>query len=833
MKNTFLHSSFIIGLTLVLAVLFCSDLQAQRPAGAGARAASGSISGVIVDKDDNTEIPTAAIAIWSERDSSLVTGAVSLADGSFKVEGLRPGSYYAKVSFLGYQTASVSDIEISGRTPNVDLGTVFLLTDAQQLAEVEVEAEREFVEVAIDRTVYNTADSPMSAGGSASDVLETIPSVEVDIDGNLSLRGNANVAVLINGRPSPVQGDALSSYLQSLSAEMVEKIEVIPNPSAKYEPDGMAGILNIVMKKNTSAGLSGSVTSALGTSDNYNVSGNLNYQQGKLNIFSSYGFRHSSRDGGGDRFTENRFRDPVDLVEQLEDQERLRDSNNAQLTVDYSLSDMNTLTFSGNVSHRAGDESELNIYDTLDQTRTPLSGFNRIALGEETDLDGEIGLAFRRVTSPGQHELTIEAKLEREVEDENGVFTENDTFLNNASVDLLRERQNNEVDENGSEGKLNIDYMRPVGLSGRFEVGGVSRIIDLNNNLFSETYNEDAGAYLPDLNLNNEFDYRRLDNAAYAIYGHDLGKIKTQIGVRAEQSNTTFSLLTTEESFDNNTFSYFPSAFATYEISPAKTFKLSYSKRINRPRTRMLNPFSSQDDAFSRRVGNPYIKPEYTHSMEAGYTQFTETASFTLTPFYRKTIDAFSRVQTIDGNGVITLTYENFDTRESWGSEFITTYRIGRKFNAFANITAFQVVSDGTNVNEDLTNKAFGWSGRMNASYAVTPSLDIQYSQYYRAPMKIEYGRMEAFHRGNLAIKQKLMDDKASLSFRMNDIFGTMKFKLYRDSPEFYMSMDRVFDARVAYVSFQYNFGKSPKRRQNSGGRPDGGGGGGDMEMEG
>ena len=727
-----------ISLATFIFLFLQSELFAQGRPGGGRPASTGTVSGLILEDGAETPIPTAAVALWAARDSSLVTGAVTTEDGRFSISGIRQGAYYVRISFLGYVTESVSNIKIDSQNKNVDIGTVFLKADAKQLAEVNVEAERDFVEIGIDRTVYNTEDQIASTGGSASEVLETIPSVEVDIDGNISLRGNQNVAILINGRPAPVSGDALASYLQGLSGELVERIEVIPNPSAKYEPDGMAGILNIVLKKNSQAGLSGSITSALGTSDNYNASGNLNYQKGALNVFSSYGFRHSSRDGGGDRYRENRYLDPLEVLEQIEDGERISDSNNANVVLDYSLSDKNTVSVSSALSYRDGTEGEVNLYDTSLFNGPLTSQFDRISDGLETDLNTDLGLTFRRVLDPGKHELVVEFGAELEKEDEDGIFTENDLYISTTPIELLK--QNNEVDELEREAELNIDYTRPVGDFGRFETGGVSRLIKINNTFFSETFDPDQGAYQPDTDLNNEFNYDRFDNAAYAIYGHDFGRVKTQVGLRAEQSNTDFELVTTDENFDNNIFSLFPSAFAVYELSPSRSFKLSYSKRINRPRTRSLNPFSSQDDAFNVRRGNPYLKPEYVHSYEAGFTNFTERSSLTIQPYYQKTIDAFSRIQTLDDNGVTTLTTENFDTRENYGLEVISTFKLGSRFSANGSVNFYRLITDGSNVDSDLTNDALGWSGRVNATYTVTPSLDVQFSQFYRSPIDIEFG---------------------------------------------------------------------------------------------
>lgn len=788
-----------------------------RPGGA---AMNGKISGTIVDKDNGKAIPTTTIAIWRAADSTLVTGAVTLDDGSFGIDGLRPGQYYARVSFVGYESFHVSDIVLKPGQMEAKLGTVKLVSDSQMLDEVEVTAERDFVEIGIDRTVYNTKDQLVSAGGSASDVLGNIPSVEVDIDGNVSLRGNQNVAVLINGRPTPMSGDALTGYLQGLPAEVIERVEVIPNPSAKYEPDGMAGILNIVLAKNREIGLSGGVTLSAATQGNYSASTNIGIQRGPINFFTTYGFRYGDREGEGERYWLDRLSDPEFALDQSSFDNRQSVSHNLNTTLDYNLSEKSTLTLGGTISHRGGERDGLTAYSELAAQQVLSNRFDRESLQDNLDLSTEYRLGYRWTADPGSHELNIEAEYEEEWEEDDGSYMEEAYDLTDMALTSISEQQKDLQDENNREVSFLIDYTRPLGEVSKLEVGMRSELNLLHSDFFSETLNLETGQFEADVNLNNTFDYDQQVHAAYGILGTEVGRFGAQGGVRLEQALTTFNLKTTNEAFENNYFSVFPSAYLTYKLTDTRTLKLAYSKRINRPRTggrfNQLNPFNSNEDPYNIRVGNPYLKPEYVHAFEFSFTQFTKATSLTLTPYFRHTVDVIRFYQRFE-EGVSVLTFENFDTSNSWGAEVIGTFRQGRKFNAYASFNAYKVVTDGSNVDTGLSNNALGFSTRFNGTYNISPSLDMQFSYFYRAPMNIENGRMAAMQSANLALRQKLFNDKANLSLRVSDIFGTMGFSMLRDDTRFFQEMNRSFQAQGIGINFSYNFGKQSKRNRSRG----------------
>lgn len=825
--KTILKTGFWLGMAAWLAVpALAQDRQQMRERMQQMRI--GEVRGTVVDDDTGEPLASATVALWSVRDSSLVTGVVADVNGAFVIDQLFPGRYYAKVSFLGFLPETIDGIALPRDAPKRDLGTIRLQPDAQQLEGIEVTSQRETVEFGLDRTVYNTRDQVVTAGGSASEVLQNIPSVEVDIDGKLSLRGNQNVAVQINGKPAPVRGDFLATFLQQLPGDAIERIEVIPNPSAKYDPDGMAGIINIVLKQDADLGLSGGVTVGAATGDKYNASGNVNFQRGKFSLYTSYGFRYDDRTSLGENLREDFFRNPTTILDQDNDGIRNRVSHLLSANTDYRLSDKGTLSASALVTLRQGSDEEAVAYlfqNAADGSQ--LNVYNRGTDGDEDGFNMDYSLGYKHIVTPREHEFSADLRYNHSAEDDFELFNQQYTLLDGNPSDLLI-RQQTTLDALTDEGELQVDYVRPLG---RFalEAGGKSTLRRLDNTFYSESFDADLGVFQPDVNLNNAFIYDEQVHAVYGILSTDLGAFSVQGGLRAEQAFTDFSLETTNEAFDNNYFSLFPSAFVSYKLTEGSQLKASYSKRINRPRTRQLNPFTSFDDPLNLRVGNPALNPEYTHAFEVGYQWFNRIGSLSLTPFFRRTVDTIERFKSLDpGTGVSTLTFRNFDTRDSYGAEVVGSLRLGQKINSFASFSAYRVVTDASNVGDDLSNNAFSWSVRGNVSWQVRRGLDVQAFAFYRAPFEIAQGRISSFFITNFAVRQQLMGDKASLSLRLSDPFDQMRFR-FEIADQFYAQESfRKRESRVLYLTFTYNFGSNNDRNRNRnrdrGGMDEGGG---------
>lgn len=773
----------------------------------------GTIEGRVVGADTGSPLATATVAIWALPDSVLVTGAIADVSGAFEISPLDPGKYYLEASFVGYAPFRSEPFEISAAARRVSLDQIKLAPDAAELEGVEVVAERAAVAFEIDRTVYNTRDQISASGGNATDLLQNIPSVEVDIDGNISLRGNQNVGILINGRPAPARGDALTSFLQQLSAEMIERIEVIPNPSAKFDPEGMAGMLNIVLKEGSELGTSGGLTLGAGSTGEYNASGNLNLQKGKLTVFSNYGFRSSERNSSGYTFRENRFLDPLTFLEQ--DSFGLRESRShvANLNMDYAFDKQNTLSGSALFSTRSGSSNNSNQYLELADLSNPTGRYDRLAFGDGSGTNLDFSSAFSRVLERNQNEFTAEIRFNRSTNDDLDAFEEQVLSLGDGMMVDVRNQARERLDIAQSEWTGQFDLIRPVG-GLKLESGYKGTLAAMDNTLFSESQ-DGAGRFVADATRNNTFDYQEQVHAAYGLVSGSLGPLDLQGGVRVEQVLTAFDLATTNESFDNDYRSFFPSGIVSWKPSPMRQVKLSYSKRVNRPRTSMLNPFTTSSDPQNLFVGNPYLKPQYTHAFELGLQQFSRTGSLSLTPYFRRTVDEMERFKTVSGDGTSTTTWRNFDQSDSYGAEIVGSIRFGRKFSGFASFNAYRVVTDASSLGEDLASSDLSWSTRANLSWNVREGLDLQGFWFYRAPREVAQGRIASFQVANLSVRQKLLNDKASLSLRVSDPFNQMGFSFELDSPTFYQLGERNWESRRATLTFTYNFGQAPKQRRN------------------
>ena len=780
-------------------------------AGGGPPAPTGTISGSVVDGESSEAVGTATVAVWQAQDSTLVTGAVSDAAGAFRIDRLRPGRYYVEVSFVGYAKQRTPILTLTPGEPRADLGVIRLAPDLALLDGVEVTAERADVSFEIDRTVYNTRDQLASAGGSATDLLQNIPSVEVDVDGNVSLRGSQNVAILINGKPSPVRGEFLTTFLQQIPAGSIERVEVIPNPSAKYDPDGMAGILNIVLKQDADLGTSGGLTLGLGTNDRYNASGNLNVQKGKLTLFANYGFRYENRESEGYNFRENRFRDPLTFVEQDNAGLRNRVSHLLNTTADYALGDRNVLSASALLTRRTGENEDVNNYAQLGTARDLTGRYDRLSESTSSGFNMDYTLAFNRTVEPSRNELSAELRYNRSRGDELDALSQRRLTLDGDLADDTPDLQTNDLDTRDSEWTLQTDYTRPLGKA-KLETGFKGTLRQIDNAFYSETFAYSQDAFMPDVDLNNEFVYDEQVYAGYGILSSSLGPFEMQAGLRAEQALTTFDLTTTGEAFENDYVSFFPSAFLAYKVGQTRQVKASYSKRIQRPRTRQLNPFTSFTDPLNLRVGNPQLQPEYIHAFEVAFQQFSKRGSLSLTPYFRRTVDKMQRYKTVDDTGVSTLTFRNFDRSDSYGAEVIGSVRLGKKLSGFASFNAYKVVTDGSNVDADLANDAVSWSTRMSATWQVRTGLDVQLFYFYRAPIDVAQGRISSFSVANVSVRQKLLNDKAALSLRVSDPLDRMGFRFEVADDTFYQLGERRWESRAAYLSFTYNFGKPPRR---------------------
>jgi ferric enterobactin receptor len=788
-----------------------------RPGGPGGAAgmaaaaqaqAGGEIRGSVRDAQSGAALAGASIAVRRSADSVLVTGAVARSDGAFRIEGLRPGTYYLRVSRLGYNTATVSRVVVTGPAAVADAGTVRLAAGAVGLQGVTATAERATVVSTPDRTVVSTKDMPAVTGGNATDVLRNVPGVDVDGDGKVSLRGNQNVAIQINGRPAPLTGDALTNFIKQLPANLVDRVEVVPNPSAKYDPDGMGGILNIVLKQNTDLGTSGGFTLGAGTGDKYNGSGNLGTQRGPLTLFGSYGFNREARDAEGYSLREQHEGGvPQSFIEQFSSGDFANTSHTVNGNGELKLGRLNVLNGSFMLNARAGNQDSGNGVTLMNGSHGVTGEYQLLTDGRARGLSTDYVLGFKRTLQPQRNEMSGQVHFNRSRDRFLSSFTAvpGDIFTPDLAGDSRNDLSNvtRQLD-------WQADFTRQILTSTRLEAGYKGILRRLGNEYTSDSIF--GGVADPSLRLTNDFTYDESVQAGYALLTQNITpKFSLQGGLRAERATTTFRLANDPTEYPNDYTSFFPSAAATLQVGQKDQVRFSYSKRINRPNTFQLNPFPMVQDRNNVFVGNPGLKPEYTHALEASFTHATQFGSLTVTPFYRHTVNAVRRYQAFGTDGVDTTTFANLATANSYGTDANMQLRLG-KLSGFVGASAYKIVTDGSNVQSSLGANTFTWSARGSLNFKLSPSTDVQWFQFYRPAMTTEQGRVGAMSMANVAVRQKL-SDKASLNLRVADPFDMMRFSFTASSPSFSQVQRRQFNARAVYLSFSYNFGHPPRLR--------------------
>lgn len=786
------------------------------PPGAQPPVAAGEVKGVIVAADSSgLAVARPAVGVRSKADGKLVAGTYGGEDGSFRIQGLRPGTYYLRVSGIGFQPANTPEFTITPAAPIADAGSIKLQRVSVTLQAVQVTGEKPTMVVEPDRNTYKAKDVAPAASN-ASDVLQATPSVEVDGDGKVSLRGNENVAIQINGRPTPIKGTQLAAYLKQIPANIVERIEVVPNPSAKYDPEGMAGIINIVLKANADLGLSGGVNTGFATPSRFNTGVNAGYQQGALTLFGTYGYNADDRgiSGINDRLRFDPTGSPMSYTNQDIDGRNNNGGHNFTGNIDYKLTDKDVVSNSLSLNRRHGNDANLGGYIELDANQAFLDRYVIDRNAKSRGLVVDNSLSWKHTIEPRKHELSTEVRFNRTRDEDNTL--------------LWREPQNADGTSSGPsiEGEVDatnaltrqltaqVDYTRPLTAKTKLETGlkETDRWLDREFNVFKDALGN--GTWTPS-NLSNTFQFDEKVHAGYGVLSQSVGKFDLQAGLRAERASRNFDLAGAQ-AIPYDYTSLFPSGVIMYKPSEQSQIKVSYSRRIRRPGTQELNPFPVFFDQQNVFIGNPRLNPEYTDAFEFGLSKSGQLGTIQLSPFYRHTTDVIrvdlNTADTVDNREVTTISFKNLDKSDSWGTDLNGNLRLGPKLNAFGGFNIFKLVTDGGSQSA-LSSNAITWSYRLNATTQLNPTVILQANYFYRAPVKIEKGRFSAMQMTTLTLRKKLDGDNMSVAVRFQDPFNTMKFRIKAGDDNLEQITARRFGVRATYFTFQWNYGKPPRVR--------------------
>ena len=813
----------------------------QRPT--GQRAAPITISGTVFDKETGQPLEYATLVLQSVRRPEMVTGGISGLDGKFSVE-TTPGQYNVRVEYLSYKTFELKEQTYRS---SVDLGNIQLEIDAQQLADVVVVGERTTVELRLDKKVYNVGQDLTVRGGSVTDVLDNVPSVTVDVEGNISLRGNESVRILINGKPSALSGLSPQA-LQQLPAESIERVEVITNPSARYDAEGTAGILNIILKQSKTAGVNGSVNVFAGYPDNFGGALSLNLRREKFNVFTTTTLRYRDAPGNAE-FDQENFDDAgntVSFQDEIRQYQRQDNSFNTNIGFEYFFSDKSSITNSLVIRNSDGENTVDIDFFNFDEVRNPTILRNRFTNEDETDENVQYSVNYKKSFDRDGHELTIDYQYSTGNEIENSIINE---IVLGETIELPTEQTIN--DETQINQLAQFDYVLPFGKDNQsqFEMGYRGTF---NNFITDFDFGIlENGILNRDPNFSNELKYKEYVNAAYVQLGTKVKKFSVLSGLRMEASDIGIELVDTQEVTNKDYVNWFPSLFFGYEFSETEQVTLSYSRRLRRPRSRFINPFPSRSSNTNLFQGNPDLDPTFTNSFDLGYLKRWEKITFTTSGYFNRSTGVFQFITQETGNfvqienpddpdnpvlvPVQARTPINLATDKRFGIEFTTSYTPKRDWRITWNLNLFQQQLRGdytyTNfLNEEITQNFdadnFTWFTRISAKVPLPGSIDFQTNLFYRGPNKDAQNTNKGILSTNLAFSKDVVKDKATLSLNVSDLFNSRKRRTETITNTVATYSEFQWRERQITLSFLYRFNQ-PQNQRNRNGR-----GGGEEEFE-
>jgi iron complex outermembrane recepter protein len=766
------------------------------------------ISGSIVNRDTKLPVEYATVAVQSMRDGKIISGTIANKQGTFTVDKLPPGRFRLKITFLSYKAAYVDSILVTPREPEKNVGQVQLEPSITKTDEVKVTADRELVQYAVDRKVYSMEKDITSVGGTAVDVLQNIPSVTVDVDRTISLRGSTNLTILIDGKPSTMSG---STVLDQIPSENIDRIEVITNPSARFDADGTAGIINIVLKKNQLAGYNGTVTLNAGTGDKYNGSANINYRLDNVNLFANYSYNSNIYWFRGTAVQENTLRENF-TIDQISTGRFTSRSHFARAGLDWTIDDVQTLSVSGSYNPRVSPRTNTTSYDFVDSLNREYDRQVRDNLWINQGYNVEANTSYKYIFGP-QHFLSADVRYSEGVSTEN-LFAQQTYLVPHPFYGLLW-LQNTRNPTTTRLWVIQSDYEQTFAGGYKLEAGVKTNIRAIDNDFLSES-KLGAEDFKTDVNLTNRFMYDEQVYAAYATFAGGIGSFGYSAGLRAEQTFYTANQITTRQRLDSSYLSLFPSVALKYKLPDEHEFGLAYSRRINRPVTEQLNPFTQFNDPYNLQFGNPTLRPEFINSFELSYLKFWEHLTLNLTAFYRQTDGVISRFRTVSPEGITSTTFRNFNTMQAGGAELTAQYEAFKwwRINLMGSYFLNRINAD--NLQGGLQNQGFGGNLRFISNMRLPEGIDFQVTYFYFLPTVLAQGVMQPIHGADIALKKDFLEDnRLSVALRVSDLFDTRQFGILTQGVGFEQDFVRKRESRILNLSVSYRFsGGAPNDQQ-------------------
>ncbi|MDG1029130.1 MAG: TonB-dependent receptor [Flavobacteriaceae bacterium] len=788
------------------------------------------LTGIVLDQETQQTLEYATISLKNTKNPDRLQGGITGFDGKFMVD-VFPGTYDISIEYIGFDRFTKTGVLIKS---SMDLGTIGLTIGSTALEGVEVMAEKTEVEIRLDKRIYNVGKDLTVRGGSVADVLDNVPSVTVDIEGNVALRGNDNVRILINGKPSGLVGISGPQGLQQLPAESIEKVEVVTSPSARYGAEGTAGILNIILKKQELLGFNGNFVANAGQTHTdiipsaYGGSANVNLRKNKFNIFSTNSYSKSL--SIGNVFNENEYfngENPSTFLEESRSPERENFSFFSSLGVEYYFKEKTSLILSGFIRDRSGDDYTKNILKRFDENKVLIDQSQLIELETDKDDARQISLNFDSEMDEEGQKFTAVFQYEENKEDEK------------ADIDNSLKNRDEKVNQLESEKRilLQADYVLPLDKNTQFEFGYRGNFN--NQETDYQVFQIQNGGFAKNTDLSNVLIYKEHINALYTQYGKKIDAFSFLIGLRMEDSKIIVDQRTINDYNQKKYTKFFPTLNLSYEFSDTESIILGYSRRISRPRGRFLNPFPSRSSVANFFQGNADLDPSYSNTVDVGYLKRWDKVTFNTSVYYQKSTEVFTFIAEDSGQKVIVSEGEsttdfievpiivrspiNIAENNRTGFEFTLSYNPSRKSRIFLNFNLFNSETIGIHEGVDLGRTNLSWFSRANAKFTIFKDIDWQTQVFFRGPRETAQSKSRGMIFTSMALSKDVFKKKGTLSFRVSDLFNTAMYRSETFTPTF--TNDALYRRSLPSFNLSLTYRINQKDKPQSR-RPQGGGGG-------
>lgn len=792
------------------------------------------ITGTLVEKSTSQPLEYATIEFRKPNSPRASFGGVTDNKGQFSVE-ISAGTYDVKYEFISFKKI---EIKAKSFTESTNLGIIKLEEDAKQLNEVVIRAEKTTVDIKLDKKVFSVGKDILVRGGTVSDVLDNVPSVSVSAEGTVALRGNENVRILIDGKPANT--NSVNDALKMLSADAVDKVEIVTNPSARYDAEGGGGIINIILKKGKNQGINGTLITSVGYPENSSISANLNVKKEQFNFFTTIGYNKRKFPGNALINQENLNTDRTlkSYIEERRESKKYGQGANINFGIEVMIDRKSSWTNAFNYRNNRGGNLEDVLYYNYNNLRNFINTSQRLNDAVNNNENVEYTTNFVKFFKKDGHKLSFDGAFGKEIENENSTI-DGRIVETNAFVSAEKTRKKNTQGRN----LLQVDYVLPIGKVSQFEAGYRGNFINAFQDFEVKRLDTNTNTFENVKSFTNQMNYIENVNALYTQFGSKIDKFSFLFGVRYENSHIEVNQLTSSKFVTKKYENFFPSAFLTYQLSDKTNISLNYSKRITRPRDRFINPFASYTSNINLFRGNPDINPAFSNVFDLGFLKKWDKLTLNASAYYNHTTSAFQFVRResgdfVDTTPVIENTPFNLGIEDKTGFEFTLNYSPKKWITLNGNLNFFNSRTKGdytyinfqnTTIVQDFSFNANTWTSRLTSKIILPAKINWQTNLTYNAPQNYAQGRMIGILVANLGFSKDILKDMGTVSVNISDLFNTRKRIQDLQLPTVNSYSEMQFRVRVITLSFTYRFNKKKTEKEQKPRQPNENGGDSDM----